>query len=100
MGGGLASICAIDMQYNFKVAVNAVLFEAPKVGNKAYKISTKKRVDICYTTYGNDIVPMLPFKLLGFYDVGTHLHYGPDRHWYKMNTQDHKIQNLKKVICQ
>jgi triacylglycerol lipase len=63
LGGALATLCAVDIQYNFsnKVAVDIYTFGAPRVGNNGFRESFNRRVPNSYRfVYGMDIVPALP----------------------------------------
>jgi len=67
-GGGEASIIALDLVRNFTIPKDKVyvgMLEAPKVGNKEYKLSVEKYIPIehlYWVRYGSDIVTMVvPF---------------------------------------
>lgn len=62
LGAALATLCAVDMQYNFPDKdISCYPSGGPKVGNKAFVRSYNKRVPDTYRTYmRTDIVPTLP----------------------------------------
>lgn len=67
LGGALAKLCAVDLDYNFgkhtegkKIEIEAYTFGAPKVGNKAFVDSYNARVPNTYRIVnGWDAVPNL-----------------------------------------
>ncbi|QLE57470.1 lipase family protein [Nostoc sp. TCL26-01] len=64
LGGALATLCAVDIQYNFHdklTAIEAYTFGAPKVGNNGFRESYNRRVPNSYRIiHGMDIVAALP----------------------------------------
>lgn len=62
LGGALATLCAVDIQYNFpQYLLEAWPTANPKVGNKAFVKSFNRRVPNCIRTYmRTDLVPELP----------------------------------------
>jgi hypothetical protein len=80
LGGALATLCAIDVQYNFssKVTVEAYTFGAPKVGNEGFQESFNRRIPNSYRfVAGMDLVPELPRWWQGYRHVNTELRIGP-----------------------
>ncbi len=97
MGFGLSTICALDIQYNFKLEEDkiACIGSGPRVFNKAGQISFNKRVPNTFRyKYGNDIVCDLPPEVFGFYHVGKYVHIGPKDVWYKASIMDHTKSKL------
>lgn len=86
LGGALATLCAIDVAYNFPLIRLCVYTSgSPKVGNKAFAISYNKRVPYTTRTYvRSDVVPKLPPTWLlkkisgGYCHVGTEYAIGPN----------------------
>lgn len=75
LGGGLATLCAVDMQYNFTDNVTCVTFGAIRVGNKAFCNSYNKRVPDTRRIYlRNDVVPTLPPRWVQKYTKGGYAH--------------------------
>ncbi|QOV23637.1 lipase family protein [Anabaenopsis elenkinii] len=76
LGGALATLCALDLQYNFNSTLSDIevyTFGAPKVGNKNFYQSYNKRVpQTHHFIYGLDIVPSLPRWWQGYF-------YAPQR---------------------
>ncbi|MGG6293972.1 lipase family protein [Leptolyngbya sp. AN02str] len=64
LGGALATLCAVDIQYNFSKqlkAIAAYTFGSPKVGNDGFRESFNRRVPDSYRfVFGMDIVAELP----------------------------------------
>jgi predicted lipase len=64
LGGSLAVLCAVDLQYNFNSVCGPIVcytYGAPKVGNKAFVTSYNERVKETYRIYlRTDLVPNLP----------------------------------------
>lgn len=79
LGGALATLCAVDMQYNFadKVTIEAYTYGAPKVGNDGFRDSYNRRVPNSYRViHGMDIVPELPRWWQGYRAVDRELRIG------------------------
>jgi predicted lipase len=80
LGGALATLCSVDVQYNFNDwprVLDTVLisFGAPKVFNKEGVESFKKRVtEVMRFTNRYDIVPLLP--PVGYYHVSNPVKIG------------------------
>ena len=61
LGGALAMLCAVDMQYNFRYPVQCYCSGNPMVGNKYFAESYNRRVPNTIRTYmRKDPVPYLP----------------------------------------
>lgn len=90
-GGALATLCAIDIQYNHPhLDLEAVLFGAPRVGNKAFQKSFDKRLyKVLRVENGNDLVTKVPFKFMGFRHVGAPVKIGKKRLPFFMSWKDH-----------
>lgn len=68
LGGGLATLCAVDMQYNYDKITGPVVcytYGALKVGNLAFVKSYNTRVPETYRIFiPKDVVPFMPPKFL------------------------------------
>jgi triacylglycerol lipase len=75
LGGAIATLCAVDIQFNFpEKRIECYTFASPKVGNWAFKQSYDKRVIMHFRVQQSfDIVPRLPFFFMGFFHVGVKL---------------------------
>lgn len=97
MGGGIAPIIALDLQYNFNLAEDKICcsFDGPRCFNKAGVESFNRRVpNSVFLKYGNDIVTKLPPPILGFKHAGIKkLQFGTEEKWYKMSVKDHAAFN-------
>ncbi|MCL6435601.1 MAG: lipase family protein [Leptolyngbyaceae cyanobacterium HOT.MB2.61] len=64
LGGALATLCAVDIQYNFSNKVQkleAFTYGSPKVGNEGFRDSFNQRVPHSYRfVHGMDMVAELP----------------------------------------
>jgi predicted lipase len=71
LGGALATLCAIDIQYNFSdqvKTIEAYTFGSPKVGNDGFRDSFNRRVPNSYRfVHGMDMVAELPRPWQGGY---------------------------------
>lgn len=77
LGGSLATLCAIDLQYNFDKPVNAYVSGNPMVGNSAFRDSYNKRVPNTYRTYlKRDLVPLMPPQWFEKIVYGGYVHCG------------------------
>jgi len=83
MGAAMSTLMAIDIDYNFpgKLKTDVILTGSPRVGNKHFVESYNKRVGAITTrfVYKSDLVPLVPFKFLGFKHVVTETHLGKKR---------------------
>ncbi|MFM6107948.1 MAG: lipase family protein [Sphaerospermopsis kisseleviana] len=105
LGGALATLCGVDIQYNFHPQLSSLevyTFGSPKVGNKKFCQSYNRRVPNTYRfIYGMDIVPALPRWWQGRYShVGQQLRLGP---WFSYNfisarVKDHDIRNYIRLL--
>ncbi|XHX78577.1 MAG: lipase family protein [Stenomitos frigidus ULC029] len=98
LGGALATLCAVDVQYNFssKVAISIYTFGAPRVGNQGFRESFNRRVPASYRfVYGMDLVPALPRPWQGYSHVDQEYRFGPrfSLNFFSQRFEDHKIAN-------
>lgn len=96
LGGALATLCAVDVQYNFanKGAINIYTFGAPRVGNDGFRDSFNRRVPASYRfVYGMDLVPALPRPWQGYSHVDKEYRFGPrfSFNFLSQRFEDHKI---------
>jgi len=76
LGGGLATLCALDIQYNFfpenPKQVVSYTYASPKVGNLDFVASYNRRVPRTFRIVnGGDGVPWLPRAWQGYAHVDT-----------------------------
>ncbi|MBE9181413.1 lipase family protein [Oculatella sp. LEGE 06141] len=78
LGGALATLCAVDIQYNFSdVAIDIYTFGTPRVGNDGFRESFNRRVPNSYRfVYGMDMVAALPRPWQGYSHVDTEQRLG------------------------
>lgn len=95
LGGALAILCAVDLQYNFPHKdYEVVVFGCPRVGNAAFAKSYNKRVfNTIRVENGNDIVTKLPPALLGYRHVGVRFKVGNPRIPGLVSIKSHKVQS-------
>lgn len=80
-GAGGATLCAVDMQFNFFPGVYdkvvCVTFASPRVGNKAFADSFNGRVPRSLRIVnGEDFVCKIPYNILGYWHVDNFVHIG------------------------
>lgn len=98
LGGALATLCAVDLQYNFtnKFEIEVYTFGAPRVGNSGFRESFNRRVPNSYRfVYGMDVVPSFPRPWQGYRHVDQEYRLGPR---FSLNIvsarfQDHNIEH-------
>jgi predicted lipase len=100
LGGALATIAALDVQYNITQhtgqAIRAYTFGAPRVGNSALVNSFRQRVpDSHRFVYGWDIVTRVPRLWQGFEHVPELYQLGGLWTWQVVSRRftDHDIEN-------
>ncbi len=100
LGGALATVAALDVQYNITQHTQQPLavysFGAPRVGNAALVESFEQRVPHSYRyVYGHDLVTHIPRVWQGYRHVPTAINYGPSFSWnvFSRKFKDHEIQN-------
>ncbi len=77
LGGGLATLCALDIQYNTGKEVSCFTYGSPKVGNRHFVESYNRRVPQTYRFVNRfDVIPLLP--PLGYEHVGALYHLDRD----------------------
>lgn len=103
LGGALATLCAVDVQYNFsdKVTVEAYTYGAPKVGNDGFRDSYNRRVPNSYRiVHGMDIVPALPRWWQGYRAVDLEARIGQrfSLNFVTQRFKDHAIEQYIAVL--
>ena len=98
LGGALATLCAVDIQYNFsnKVKVDIYTFGSPRVGNDGFRDSFNRRVPDSYRfVYGMDMVPALPRPWQGYSHVEKEYRLGQrfSLEFLSRRIKDHAIAN-------
>ena len=99
LGGALATLCAIDIQYNFYNQVTTIevyTFSAPRVGNDGFRESFNYRVPNSYRfVYGMDIMPALPRVWQGYRHVNQEHRLGErfSLNFAFQRFKDHAIAN-------
>jgi predicted lipase len=97
LGGALATLCAVDIQYNFNNQLSSIesyTFGAPKVGNDRFCKSYNQRVPKSYRfVYGMDIVAALPRWWQGYNHADQEFRIGPRFSWNFISARftDHQI---------
>jgi len=85
LGGGVAQICSLDLNYNFPFEVRLVTWGSMRVGNRHFskihinEIKNSFRVEI-----RRDPVPHLPPKLIGFFFNGGYSHVAKKENTWKL----------------
>jgi predicted lipase len=79
-GGALVVLAAVDIQYNFNIPVTVVTFGCPKVGNKYFAESYRKRVpDTIALQNNNDFMYKMPPLIFGYCESTPFTHIGERR---------------------
>ncbi|EKV02396.1 putative lipase [Leptolyngbya sp. PCC 7375] len=96
LGGALAKLCAVDLQYNFSpdISVEVYTFGAPRVGNKAFAESYNRRVPNTWRfVNGNDVVSGLPRRWQRYRHVDERIRFNVMFSWRIISgsLQDHRI---------
>lgn len=72
LGGALAVLAGVDCEYNFKYKPTVITFGCPRLGNKAFRDSTNKRIPSTYQfVLNDDIVTNLPPQCFGYKDLSS-----------------------------
>ncbi|HEY9879964.1 MAG TPA: lipase family protein [Leptolyngbyaceae cyanobacterium] len=105
LGGALATLCAVDIQYNFSDKLQSIetyTFGSPKVGNNEFRESFNRRVPNSYRfIHGMDIVPELPRWWQGGYQhVDSESRIGPrfSLNFLSARFRDHAIARYIEVL--
>lgn len=88
LGGALALLCALDIQYhNPEATIILLTIGQPKVGNRAFSESTNRRLQNYYRVVnGDDCVPKFPWS---YSHTGELIEIG-EKHWWKpFSLEDH-----------
>lgn len=93
-GGSIAALAALDVQYNFPdKEIGAFVVGMPRIGNREFKESFESRLPkFTRCDYGSDLIPQIPFKWMGFTDLGHFIQLGPKRRWGIGKKSDHNWQ--------
>ncbi|NEP61360.1 MAG: lipase family protein [Symploca sp. SIO2G7] len=105
LGGALAKLCAVDLQYNFApaVSVEVYTFGAPRIGNHAFVQSYNRRVPNTWRfVNGNDVVCGLPRRWQGYRHVDNRIRFNVGFNWRIISgsLQDHRIDRYIKALDQ
>lgn len=105
LGGALATLCAVDVQYNFanQVTIDIYTYGAPKVGNEGFRDSFNRRVPNSYRfVHGMDIVPELPRWWQNYRHVEREIRIGRRFSWnfVSQRFKDHAIDKYIEVLKQ
>lgn len=105
LGGALATLCAVDVQYNFsdRVTIEAYTFGAPSVGNDGFRDSYNQRVPNSYRiVHGMDLVPELPRWWQGYRAVNQEFRIGQrfSLNFISQRFKDHAIDRYIAVLNQ
>ncbi len=105
LGGALATLCAVDIQYNFseQVTIEAYTYGAPKVGNDGFQESYRQRVPNSYrVVHGMDLVPELPRWWQGYRAVDKEIRIGQrfSLNFISQRFKDHFIDRYIDVLGQ
>lgn len=101
LGGALAVLCALDIQYNFENNQDIFCFTLgqPRLGNAAFKNSTNRRLKSYFRfVNGDDVVPKWP--KIGYEHCGKIISIGDKSKWKLFSFSDHHLSNyLRKLFA-
>ncbi|MEP0897770.1 MULTISPECIES: lipase family protein [Leptolyngbya] len=105
LGGALATLCAVDLQYNFsaKITVESYTYGSPAVGNGGFRDSYNERVPNTYRiVHGMDLVPELPRWWQGYKSVDKEIRIGKrfSLNFISQRFKDHAIDCYINVLKQ
>ncbi|MCU0549288.1 MAG: lipase family protein [Leptolyngbya sp. Prado105] len=103
LGGALATLCAVDIQYNFsnKVTIESYTYGAPAVGNDGFRDSYNERVPNSYRIVnGMDLVAELPRWWQGYRAVDQEIRIGRrfSLNFISQRFRDHAIDLYIEVL--
>ena len=98
LGGAVATLCAVDLQYNFgqQITLEAYTFGSPRVGNQAFVDSYNRRVpDTWRVVNGWDAVVGVPAPWQGYWHVDKDIKLARRFTWHIVtgSFKDHIIGN-------
>lgn len=105
LGGALAALCAVDVQYNYgqEVTVEAYTFGAPRIGNAAFAESYNARVPNTWrVVHGWDAVVGVPVIWQGYRHINTEIKLNRPFTLRIISSrfQDHRISDYIRVLEQ
>ena len=85
LGGALATLCALDIQFHHPdLEIICIPIASPRVGNKRFTKSFNWRVPETYRfVYRNDSVCKVPYTFLGYKHVKEKVYLGSKLKWYE-----------------
>jgi predicted lipase len=104
LGGAIATLCAVDIQYNFGDRLNQIelyTFGALKTGNRGFRDSFNTRVPNSYRfVNGLDIVPALPRPWQRYTHTDQEYRLGSRLSWRFLSKRftDHDIKNYIQAL--
>ena len=103
LGGAIATLCAVDLQYNFtpQIAVEAYTFGTPRVGNGAFAESYNRRVPNTWRVVnGWDAIAGVPAPWQGYRHVDTSIKLARRFTWRIItgSFKDHRIDKYIEVL--
>lgn len=66
LGGALARISGLDISWNYGIPIEIRSYASPRIGNRAFEESYKKRIDAKHYVTKDDIVPKVPCLWMGY----------------------------------
>lgn len=105
LGGALAKLCAVDLQYNLgsEISVEVYTFGGPRIGNQAFAESYARRVPKTWRfVNGNDVVCGLPRRWQGYRHVEQRIRFSVPFSWRIISgsLQDHRIDRYIAALKQ
>ena len=92
LGAALASICALDIYYTFKIKASLHTFGSPRVGNVDFANMMPNILNEHYrVTYMDDIVSHIPMGFEYRHIYGNHIHFLSDEVYVIQNDDKRKF---------
>lgn len=85
LGGALSTFCAIEVQLKFGKVAELYNYGSPRVGNEATAAFINSKLPVKFRVVHNrDIVPHVPFEVMGFTHIAFEVLYDEDMKTYKV----------------
>ena len=92
LGAALASICALDIYYTYKIKASLHTFGSPRVGNVDFANTMSNVLNEHYrVTYMDDIVSHLPMGFEYNHIYGNHIHFLDEKVYVIQNEDKRQV---------
>ena len=106
LGATLAIVSAFDVAENLttKIPISCIVFGCPKVGNQTFKtrFDSYPNLKVLHVKNVIDLIPLYPFKLLGYENIGTELEIDTRKSQFLKESKNpsdwHNLQAILHVV--